>query len=102
MFRNKNSISKEISQMIINTGNIQDLMRTVQEGNFNREEIIAQCNEALRGTSQFAGMKLQIDEKENITAKTIKAKDLDQYEQAIYNIATKSVSGQQQDLTDGR
>lgn len=99
IFTNKNTISEGTTQMIRSTGSTQDRIKMVQEGDFNRKEIIAQCNEALKETSQFAGMKLQVDEKGRMTDQKIKAVDLEQKnKENIYNkVANDALSNETDD-----
>lgn len=101
---NSDTISPEISDMIRDIGSMQDVMQQLQEGDFKREGIINKYKDFLENTSQFAGMKLQIDEKGNITAEAVKVKDLDKYDKAVYDSiiknTTKAPSNQQQYSTD--
>ena len=99
IFTNKNTISEGTAQMIRSTGSTQDRIKMVQEGDLKREEIIAQCKEALKETSQFAGMKLQVDEKGRMTDQKIKAVDLEQKnKENIYNkVANDALSNETDD-----
>ena len=90
IFTNKNTISEGTAQMIRNTGSTQEQMQKALDQDLVREEIITHCTKSLKETSQFAGTKLQIDEKRNMTDQKIKAVDLEQknkeniYNQAVY------------------
>lgn len=89
---NVNTISPEISNQITNTKNIQNLMIDIQNGKFTREEVLNKYRRALKHTSQFAGMKLQMDGKGNITAQKTRVADLSQKDREdTYNQAAKEV-----------
>lgn len=100
IFTNSDTISPEIAEMIRDIGSMQDVMQQLQDGDFKREDIINKYKDFLENTSQFAGMKLQINEKGNITAQKIKVGELDKYDKAVYDAAIKSTSSQQKDSAD--
>lgn len=74
--KNENTISKEISDYIIKTGDIETLIRQVQEGDFKRNDILKEYKEAVESIDQMAASKITIDKNGNISAEQTKVKDL--------------------------
>ena len=92
MITNVNTISPEISSQITSIRNMQKLMIDLQNGKFTKEDVLNKYRKALEGTSQFAGMKLQMDGKGNITVQKTRVADLSQEKREnIYNQAAKEV-----------
>lgn len=75
-FRNENSISTEISDSIKNISKMQKIMEEIQQGTFNRNDIIGKYKDIVNGVSQIAATKFEVDKKGNISADVTKVKDL--------------------------
>ena len=74
---NEHTISKDIANQIKNNQDLDDLIAEVQNGNFNRNDIINRLKRANKDTSKFAAGKMQIDEKGNMTLDKVKLADFD-------------------------
>lgn len=102
IFTSENTFSSEISDQITNIKEMQKFMQEIQEGNVNREQVLRKYEKFLENISQFAGMKLQIDGKENITAQKTRVAEFDKYDKAVHDAAIKNASIKQQDSMDER
>lgn len=77
IFTYKNTIPSELSNYIKeDIGEMQDVMKKIQDGNINREEILEQYGEMIKNTSQLAASQMNVDEKGNITVEYTKVADL--------------------------
>ena len=76
LFKNENTIPSEISDYIKEIGDMQTLMGKLQEGDFNRNDILKEYKEAVKSIDQMAATKMTVDKKGNIYVEQIKQKDL--------------------------
>lgn len=72
----ENTIPSELSNHIKEIGKMQGVMKEIQGGNINREEILEKYGEMIKNTSQLAASKMNVDEKGNITVEYTKVADL--------------------------
>ena len=76
LFKNENTIPSEISDYIKEIGDMQTLMGKLQEGDFNRNDILKEYKEAVKSIDQMAATKMTVDKKGNIYVEQTKQKDL--------------------------
>ena len=76
LFKNENTIPSEISDYIKEIGDMQTLMGKLQEGDFNRNDILKEYKEAVKSIDQMAATKMTVDKKGNISVEQTKQKDL--------------------------
>lgn len=76
LFKNENTIPSEISDYIKEIGDMQTLMGKLQEGDFNRNDILKEYKEAVKSIDQMAATKITVDKKGNIYVEQTKQKDL--------------------------
>lgn len=76
IFTYENTIPSELSNYIKEIGGMQDVMKKIQEGDINREEILEKYGKMIKNTSQLAASKMNVDEKGNITVEYTKVADL--------------------------
>lgn len=98
IFTYENTIPPEVSDYIKEIGKMQDVMQKLQEGNINREEILAKYGEMLEKTSQIAASKMKVDEKGNISVEQTKVSDLDkQSEKKIATLDQEQNEGEERE-----
>lgn len=74
--KNENTISSEIANYIKEIGDMQDIMKELQEGDFERENILSKYKKLVKSTDQMAASKITVDKKGNIAVEYTRVKDL--------------------------
>lgn len=77
--KNSFNLPSEVSSSIKAGKAVENTMKEIQEGKFDKKKVLKVEKESIDDLSRFAAMKLEKDEKNNIIAKVIRKKDLDEY-----------------------
>lgn len=77
LFDSQNNISGEISDYILNIANTQTANSRMEDGAYNRDEIISQYTSAINETSTIATKEMIKDENGNISLSQISEQEMD-------------------------
>lgn len=98
IFTYENTIPSELSNYIKEIGKMQNVMKEIQRGDINRQEILEQYGKMIENTSQLAASKMNVDEKGNITVDQTKVSDLNKQSDQIKTATLKQEQNEEKEI----
>ena len=76
--KSSNNISNELADAIKDVKKVEDMMKNIQEGKFDKNSVVNEENNIIKNLSQFAAMKIEKDDRNNLIVNVTRQKDINQ------------------------